>query len=418
MPPGRLRFAARTKGSWPLAANSFASPSVTSSTPAPLSGKNWCRAKSILTLRRPRRDPEGSRIGRPPRSNPCRLRAPIRGPSRPLYPRRVPLPAVRSDAPAQERSQAGGEPAASGGEVEPELGCGGVAGGDERGTPAGPLVDQEPPAEVGRGEEGVEEERGEGRHGGEAEEVEEEQALRIVAAQVVEGAALVGVDDGGARLVDERVAPGDGPRPPPQVLPEARAPEGDLLPHRAPQAGAHVVEEGDPATFNRRQRPVAFRSSCVLHPSLEARGGRIRDEHAGQRAAPRAGDLAPVEPGDQGVVLEGFDHGGQPAVVERHGVLHQQGHVLAPGEGEPAVAGGAVVEGGAGDGVHGGAAGAGQPGGAVRRARVEDNDLELPIYLLGEDALEGLGEAGAGVQGEEDDGGLRPAQSPARSRSA
>src|SRR4028118_2008262 len=53
VPPGRLRLAARTKVSWPLALSSFAKPSVTSSTPAPLSGKNWCTAKSILTVRRP-----------------------------------------------------------------------------------------------------------------------------------------------------------------------------------------------------------------------------------------------------------------------------------------------------------------------------------------------------------------------------
>src|SRR4028118_1655300 len=76
---------------------------------------------------------------------------------------------------------------------------------------------------AGRGEERVRGEAGEGRDGGEAEEVEEEETLRVVAAQVVEGAALVGVDDGGARLVDELVAPGQGPRPPAQVLPEAGA---------------------------------------------------------------------------------------------------------------------------------------------------------------------------------------------------
>jgi hypothetical protein len=161
--------------------------------------------------------------------------------------------------------------------------------------------------------------------------------------------------------------------------------------------------------------PLAAR---VLLPAFVPGRGRVGDEHAGQRAAPGARDLAPVDPGDQGVVLKVFDHGGEPAAVERHGVLHQQGHVLARREGDAAVAGGAVVEGGRGDRVDGGAAGAGELRGAVRRAGVEDDDLEVGPRLLSKDAVEGVGEAGACVQGQDDDGGLRPAQSPVSSRPA
>jgi hypothetical protein len=47
-----------------------------------------------------------------------------------------------------------------------------VADGEGQGAPARPLVEQEAAAEVGRGEERVREEAGEGRDGGEAEEVE------------------------------------------------------------------------------------------------------------------------------------------------------------------------------------------------------------------------------------------------------
>jgi hypothetical protein len=85
------------------------------------------------------------------------------------------------------------------------------------------------------------------------EEFIEDELVYVVAPEVVERAALVGVDDDRARLVDDGVPRLHHLLAPTQVLGEVCLPERELLPDLAAQAGAHVVEGGDAAPLGRRQ---------------------------------------------------------------------------------------------------------------------------------------------------------------------
>src|SRR5919112_6539508 len=114
------------------------------------------------------------------------------------------------------------------------------------------------------------------RHRAGPEELVEDELVYVVAPEVVEDTALVGVDDDRARLVDDSVPRLHYLLAPTQVLGEVCLAEWELLPDLAAQAGAHVVEGGYAA-----------------------------------------------------VILQVLDHGGQPPFVEWHGVLNRKGHVLS-----------------------------------------------------------------------------------------
>src|SRR5215210_3830519 len=115
------------------------------------------------------------------------------------------------------------------------------------------------------------------RHHAGAEELVEDELVYVVAPEVVEGAALVGVDDDRARLVDDRVPCLDHLLAPTQVLGEFRHPERELLPDRAAHAGAHVVEGGYAPPLGRWQALVDLAVLDLLLPPLGACDGEIAD---------------------------------------------------------------------------------------------------------------------------------------------
>src|SRR5918997_855913 len=278
--PGMERFAANTRGSCPRDFSSCARPSVTISTPARWSGKNWWAAKRTFTL----------------------------------------------DTSAQEEVQLGrdlrrasGEPAVLRREVGASLGDGGKPRCGER-EPRGAqrrllLVPAHAQVKIDRGAERIQEQECQAWSGREAEEVEEETPLHVVAAQVVEGAAFVRVEHRRAWFVDELVSRLNDPLAPPQVLPEDRPLEGYLLQHRAAHARAHVVEGGERSALRRGQRVVARRRARVLLPALAAGSRPPVHEGAGQGAAVRVGYLAPVDTGDPFVCVQVLDHRGKPVFV-------------------------------------------------------------------------------------------------------
>src|SRR5215212_3882972 len=92
------------------------------------------------------------------------------------------------------------------------------------------------------------------RHQAGPEELVEDELVYVVAPEVVEGAALVGVGDDRARLVDDLISRLNHLLAPTQILGEVCLAERELLPDRAAQAGAHVVEGGGAAPVGRRQR--------------------------------------------------------------------------------------------------------------------------------------------------------------------
>src|ERR687897_1047978 len=141
------------------------------------------------------------------------------------------------------------------------------------------------------------------RHQAGPEELVEDELVYVVAPEVVEGATLVGVDDDRARLVDDGVPGLHHLLTPTQVLGEVRLPERELLPDRAAQAGAHVVEGGDAAPLGRWQRQVLSRVGDLLLPPFGVCDGEVADQRPGHYSGVGPGDVAAVDRGDPTVTL-------------------------------------------------------------------------------------------------------------------
>src|SRR5215211_5076560 len=166
------------------------------------------------------------------------------------------------------------------------------------------------------------------RHHAGPEELVEDELVYVVASEIVEGAAFVGMDYDRAWLVDDPVPSLNHLLAPAQVLSEVRLPERELFPDRAAQAGAHVVEGGGAASLGRWQRQVLRMVLDLLLPPFESGDGQVADERTGHDAGVRPGDVPAVDRGDARIFPQVLDHSGQPPFVERHGVLDGQGHVL------------------------------------------------------------------------------------------
>src|SRR5215212_5191873 len=121
------------------------------------------------------------------------------------------------------------------------------------------------------GEDRVQQQPGQVRGWREAEEFLKDEGVDVVAPEVVEGATFVGVKHGGTRFVHKPVARLDGGLTPPEIFPKTRPFEGDALPHRASNARADVIEDGERASRGRRKRRVGFRAADELFSTFQAR---------------------------------------------------------------------------------------------------------------------------------------------------